>query len=300
MRRTFHASGHAGRSNRPQIPFTSHIRDSPSLHVRPYGPTLTLTAGFRIDSVRRAQAAIMPAVADGEASGGPATSAASSSASGMAAGAGEIALPGRPAEAPSPPPAGAAAGAFGSASSAGVSTAEQQLQLQLQTFGSNRSAAAGALASTLSPAPSTAEQQQQLLQLQQQTLGSNRSTSGLNQRVAIKRTNTIGMDEAFVLHPASLQVPLHIWEHVGGHFTLPHHLPTLGKGEGVTEALRVGKRLRRLVHVPGLPMRRNWRFMKQHLLADLLAGLTCAVMLIPQGTSVLCVRYDSSLDPIAL
>lgn len=194
-------------------------------------------------------AIIMVAVADGEASGA-ATSAASSCASWMEAAAGGAPPPGRPADPPPPPPpSGAAAGAFASASSAAVSTAE--------------------------------------LQLQQQAFGSNRSASGLNQRVPIKRTNSIGMDEAFVLHPASLQVPLHIWEHVGGHFSL-HHLPTLGKGEGVSEALRVGKRLRRLIHVPGLPVRRtgNWQFMKQHLLADLCAGLTCAVMLIPQGTYV--------------
>lgn len=139
-----------------------------------------------------------------------------------------------------------------------------------------------------------------VLQQQQQQFGSNRSANSWTnpqQQPPIKRTKSTvyGMDESFTLHPVSLQVPVHIWEHMGGHFSLPHHHFGLPKGEGVEGALRVGRRLRRLVHVPGLPIRRNWPFMKQHWLADLCAGLTCAVMLIPQGMAYMML---ASLPPI--
>jgi hypothetical protein len=97
----------------------------------------------------------------------------------------------------------------------------------------------------------------------------------------IKRSKSVVLGEDdFQLHPTSLQVPQHMWDHFGGHFSLPHHWSL---GRGGNGALRLGRRLRRLIHMPGLPILRNWRFMKQHFVADLCAGITCGVMLIPQG-----------------
>lgn len=103
-----------------------------------------------------------------------------------------------------------------------------------------------------------------------------------------KTTTVYGIDEPLTLQPTSRRVPEHIWQSFGGHLHMPRNLSSFGKGggKGGMGAAHLGRSLRRFVYLPGLPAARNWRFMKQHFVADLCAGLTCAVMLIPQGKPV--------------
>ena len=160
---------------------------------------------------------------------------------------------------------------------------QQHQQQQQQQFSFTRSATSTAVPMSI--------------QQQQQPFASYVSAGSwaADQPIRRAKSTVFGLDETFELQPASLQVPQHVWEHHGGQFSLPHHHSDLPAGGGVEGARRFGRRLRRLVHVPGLPVWRNWPFMRQHWLADLCAGLTCAVMLVPQGLAYMMM---ASLPPI--
>lgn len=123
------------------------------------------------------------------------------------------------------------------------------------------------------------------MQQMQQAFASSRNINGsFSRRPPMRRTLSVMGEDTFSLGQPTIttKVPKHVWENLGGHFSLPHHFSGLGKDDGI----RLGKKLRRLVHVPGFPLLRNWRFMKQTFVADLCAGATCAVMVIPQGVFV--------------